>query len=90
MKVYMCNDDYRVVSVDKAQDIIHEIETEPSQIEYACSKEDFIRLVADFMSTESDKESKLAEMYKYIQVYEAKTFNEAWSAVQVGKVLFSL
>ena len=30
MKVYMCNEDYRVVSVDKAQDIIHEIETEPS------------------------------------------------------------
>lgn len=30
MKVYMCNEDYRVIFVDKAQDIIHEIETEPS------------------------------------------------------------
>ena len=61
----------------------HEIETEPSQIEYACSKEDFIRLVADFMSTESDKESKLAEMYQYIHDYAVNTFEEMWTEVEV-------
>lgn len=83
MKVYMCNEDYRVISVDKAQDIIHEIETDPSQIEYVCSKEDFIRLVADFMSTESDKESKLAEMYQYIHDYAVTAFNEQWTEVEV-------
>lgn len=83
MKVYMCNEDYRVVSIDKAKDIIHEIETEPSQIEYACSNEDFIRLVADFMSTESDKESKLAEMYQYIHDYAVNTFKEMWTEVEV-------
>lgn len=33
MKVYMCNEDYRVVSIDKAKDIIHEIETDPHEIE---------------------------------------------------------
>lgn len=83
MKVYMCNEDYRVVSIDKAKDIIHEIETDPHEIEYACSKEDFIRLVADFMSTESDKESKLAEMYQYIHDYAVNTFNKAWTEVEV-------
>lgn len=83
MKVYMCNEDYRVVSIDKAKDIIHEIETDPHGIEYACSKEDFIRLVADFMSTESDKESKLAEMYQYIHDYAVNTFNETWTEVEV-------
>ena len=83
MKVYMCNEDYRVVSIDKAKDIIYEIETDPHEIEYACSKEDFIRLVADFMSTESDKESKLAEMYQYIHDYAVNTFNEAWTEVEV-------
>lgn len=83
MKVYMSNEDYRVVSVDKAQDIIHEIETEPSQIEYVCSKEDFIRLVSDFISTESDKESKLAEIYQYIHDDAVTTFNERWTEVEV-------
>lgn len=83
MKVYMCNEDYRVVSVDKAWDIIHEIETDPHEIEYACSKEDFIRLVADFMSTESNKESKLVKMYQYIHDYAVDTFNEAWTEVEV-------
>ena len=83
MKVYMCNEDYRVISIDKAQDIIHEIETEPSQIEYACSKEDFICLVADFRSTESNKESKLAEMYQYIHDYAVNTFEEMWTEVEV-------
>ena len=83
MKVYMCNEDDRVISVNKAQDIIHEIETEPSQIEYACSNENFIRLVADFMSTESNKESKLAEMYQYIHDYAVNTFEEMWTEVEV-------
>lgn len=83
MKVYMCNEDYRVVSIDETKDIIHEIETDPHEIEYACSKEDFIRLVVDFMSTESDKESKLAEMYQYIHDYAVNTFNEAWTEVEV-------
>lgn len=83
MKVYMCNEDYRVVSIDKAKDIIHEIETDPHEIEYACSKGDFIRLVADFMSTKSDKESKLAEMYEYIHDYAVTTFNEQWTEVEV-------
>lgn len=83
MKVYMCNEDYRVVSIDKTKDIIHEIETDPHEIEYACSKEDFIRLVVDFMSTESDKESKLAEMCQYIHDYAVNTFNEAWTEVEV-------
>lgn len=83
MKVFMSNEDYRVVSIDKAKDIIHEIETDPHEIEYACSKEDFIRLVADFMSTESDKESKLTEMYQYIHDYAVNTFNEAWTEVEV-------
>lgn len=83
MKVYMCNEDYRVVSIDKAKDIIHEIETDPHEIEYTCSKNDFIRLVADFMSTESDKESKLTEMYQYIHDYAVETFNEAWTEVEV-------
>lgn len=82
MKVYMCNEDYRVVS-DKAKDIIHEIETDPHEIEYVCSKDDFIRLVADFMSTESDKESKLAEMYQYIHDDAVTTFNEQWTEVEV-------
>lgn len=83
MKVYMCNEDYRVISVDKAQDIIHEIETEPSQIEYACSKEDFIRLVADFMSTESDMVPMMAKMYQYIHDYAVNTFEEMWTEVEV-------
>lgn len=83
MKVYMSNEDYRVVSVDKADAIIHEIETDPRQIEYACSKDAFIRLVADFMSTESDKESKLAEMYQYIHDDAVNTFNEQWTEVEV-------
>ena len=83
MKVYMCNEDYRVISVDKAQDIIHEIETDPHKIEYACSNEDFIRLVADFMSTESDKGSKLVKMYQYIHNYAVTTFNEQWTEVEV-------
>ena len=83
MKVYMCNEDYRVIAIDKAQDIIHEIETDPHEIEYVCSKEDFIRLVADFMSTESDKESKLAEMYQYIHDYAVNTFEEMWTEVEV-------
>lgn len=83
MKVYMSNEDYRVVSIDKAWDIIHEIEIDPHEIEYACSKEDFIRLVADFMSTESNKESKLVEMYQYIHDYAVDTFNEAWTEVEV-------
>ena len=83
MKVYMSNEDYRVVSIDKAWDIIHEIETDPHEIEYACSKEDFIRLVADFMSTESDKESKLVKMYQYIHDYAVTTFNEQWTEVEV-------
>lgn len=83
MKVYMCNEDYRVISVDKAQDVIHEIETEPSQIEYACSKEDFIRLVADFMSTESDMVPMMAKMYQYIHDYAVNTFEEMWTEVEV-------
>ena len=83
MKVYMCNEDYRVVSIDKAQDIIHEIETNPSQIEYACSKEDFIRLVADFMSIESNMVPKMAKMYQYIHDYAVTTFNEQWTEVEV-------
>lgn len=83
MKVYMSNEDYRVVSVDKADIIIHEIETDPRQIEYACSKDTFIRLVADFMSTESDKESKLAEMYQYIHDDAVQTFNDQWTEVEV-------
>ena len=83
MKVYMCNEDYRVISIDKAHDIIHEIETDPYQIEYACSNKDFIRLVADFMSTESDKESKLAEMYQYIHDYAVNTFEKMWTEVEV-------
>ena len=83
MKVYMSNEDYRVVYIDRAWDIIHEIETDPHQIEYACSKEDFIRLVADFMSTESDKESKLVKMYQYIHDYAVTTFNEQWTEVEV-------
>lgn len=83
MKVYMSNEDYRVVSIDKAQDIIHEIETNPKQIEYACSKDDFIRLVTDFMATDSDKQSKLAEMYQYIHDDAVNTFNEQWTEVEV-------
>lgn len=83
MKVYMCNEDYRVVSIDKAQDIIHEIETDPRHIEYACSKDDFIRLVADFMATESDKESKLKEMRQYIHDDAVNTFEEMWTEVEV-------
>ena len=83
MKVYMSNEDYRVVSIDKAWDIIHEIETDPHKIEYACSNEDFIRLVADFMSTESDKGSKLVKMYQYIHNYAVTTFNEQWTEVEV-------
>lgn len=83
MKVYMCNEDYRVVSIDKAKDIIHEIETDPQEIESVCSDEAFICLVADFMSTESDKESKLAEMYQYIHDYAVTTFNEQWTEVEV-------
>ncbi len=83
MKVYMCNEDYRVASIDKAQDIIHEIETDPSQIEYICSKEDFIYLVVDLMSTESDKESKLAEIHKYIHDYAVNTFNKMWTKVEI-------
>lgn len=51
MKVYMCNEDYRVV--------------------------------ADFMSTESGKESKLAEMYQYIHDDAVTTFNERWTEVEV-------
>ena len=47
------------------------------------TKEDFIRLVADFMSTESDKESKLAEMYQYIHDDAVTTFNEQWTEVEV-------
>lgn len=83
MKVYMSNEDYRVVSTDKAQNIIHEIETDPHEIEYACSKEDFIRMVADFMSTESSTEDKLIEMYQYIHDYAVDTFNERWTEVEV-------
>ena len=83
MKVYRGDEDYRVISVDKAQDIIHEIETDPHKIEYACSNEDFIRLVADFMSTESDKGSKLVKMYQYIHNYAVTTFNEQWTEVEV-------
>lgn len=83
MKVYMCNEDYRVVSIDKAKDIIHEIETDPHEIESICSDEVFVRLVADFMSTESDKESKLAEMYQYIHDDAVTTFNERWTEVEV-------
>ena len=83
MKVYMCNEDYRVISIDKAKDIIHEIETDPHEIEYACSKEDFIRLISDLMSTESDKESKLAKLHQYIHDYAVDTFNEAWTEVEV-------
>lgn len=83
MKVYMSNEDYRVVSIDKAQDIIHEIETDPKQIEYACSKDDFIRMVADFMATESDKKSKLEEMRQYIHDDAVNTFEEMWTEVEV-------
>lgn len=83
MKVYMCNEDYRVVSIEKAEDIIHEIETDHCQIEYACSNDDFIRLVVDFMSTDSDRESKLAEMYQYIHDYAVNAFNEKWTEVEV-------
>ena len=46
-------------------------------------KEDFIRLVADFMSTKSDKESKLVKMYQYIHDYAVTTFNEQWTEVEV-------
>ena len=83
MKIYICNEDYRVISIDKAKDIIHEIETDPHEIEYACSKEDFIRLIPDLMSTESDKESKLAKLHQYIHDYAVDTFNEAWTEVEI-------
>lgn len=83
MKVYMSNEDYRVVSIDKAQDIIHEIETDPEHIGYACSKDDFIRMVADFMATESDKKSKLEEIRQYIHDDAVNTFEEMWTEVEV-------
>lgn len=83
MKVYMSNEDYRVISIDKSQDIIHEIETDPKQIEYVCSKDDFICMVADFMATESDKESKLEEMRQYIHDDAVNTFEEMWTEVEV-------
>ena len=79
----MCNEDYRVVSIDKAKDIIHEIETDPHEIESVCSDEAFVRLVADWGCRGWGEESKLAEMYQYIHDDAVTTFNERWTEVEV-------